>query len=266
MSDNPQTPAHPSHQIIDGAEPFFFPGGPAGCLLIHGYTGTPKEMRWLGEYLSELGHTVLGIRLFAHATTPEDMKRARWADWLADVEDGFHILNSCCQKVFVIGLSMGGILSLLFASRRPLAGVVAMSTPHHLPNDPRIRFIKPLSLIQPYLPKGPPAWFDQKAFQEHISYPSDPTRAYAEVRDMLVEMRKGLENIHAPVLLINSKDDPVVTPEERHLELIFEGLGSQEKQSLWIEQSGHVIPRDAQREQVFQAVGNFVNRLAAPIP
>jgi carboxylesterase len=251
---------------MNGAEPFLFPGGPIGCLLIHGFTGTPKEMRWCGEYLAAQGHTVLGIRLFAHATQQADMIRARWTDWLADVEDGYHMLRGSCQKVFVIGLSMGGILSLLLASRRELAGVVILSTPHHLPSDPRIRFVKPLSLVKPTMPKSPPAWFDQEAYQEHLSYPSDPTRAFAELRDMLEAMRKGLPNIQAPALLVYSKDDPVVTPEEGHMELIFQSLASQEKQSLWIEKSGHVVTRDAQRQQVFEAIGNFVNRLALLAP
>jgi hypothetical protein len=50
-------------QIISTAEPFFFPGGPIGVLLVHGFTGSPKEMRWMGEYLAQDGFTVLGIRL-----------------------------------------------------------------------------------------------------------------------------------------------------------------------------------------------------------
>ncbi len=58
---------HP--RIISGAEPFFFPAGQTGCLLVHGLTGTPKEMYWMGEYLSAHGITVLGVRLAGHAPT-----------------------------------------------------------------------------------------------------------------------------------------------------------------------------------------------------
>ena len=65
-------------QIIPTAEPFFLPGQPGkpGCLLIHGFTGAPKEMRWMGEYLSrEAGFPCLGVRLAGHATQPADMIR-----------------------------------------------------------------------------------------------------------------------------------------------------------------------------------------------
>ena len=49
--------------IIPGAEPFFYRGGPIGALLIHGFTGAPKEMRLLAEALAAEGLTVLGVRL-----------------------------------------------------------------------------------------------------------------------------------------------------------------------------------------------------------
>ncbi|HLA87386.1 MAG TPA: hypothetical protein VJL10_05165, partial [Anaerolineales bacterium] len=73
------------NQLIPTTEPFFFSGGRTGCLLIHGFTGTPKEMRWMGEYLNQQGLTCLGIRLAGHATHPEDMRRSRWTDWAASV-------------------------------------------------------------------------------------------------------------------------------------------------------------------------------------
>ncbi|MCE7861299.1 MAG: carboxylesterase, partial [Chloroflexi bacterium CFX2] len=60
-------------KIIETAEPFLLPGNRTGILLIHGFTGTPKEMRWMGDYLNEFGYSCLGIRLAGHATTPEDM-------------------------------------------------------------------------------------------------------------------------------------------------------------------------------------------------
>ena len=244
--------------LIPTAEPFFFPGGKTGCLLVHGFTGTPKEMRWMGEYLAGQGHSVLGVRLAAHATQPEDMIRARWHDWLASVEDGWHILSGCCERIYLLGLSMGGLLALIFAARYPAAGLVVMSTPHHLPGDPRLRFIKQLSAFQPFVPKGPAEYFEPQAFRDHICYPADPTRSYAELKALTVEMQSSLPKINAQALLIYSKQDAVVTPQERHMELIYAGLGSAEKRMLWIENSSHVITKDAQRLAVFQAAAEFI--------
>jgi carboxylesterase len=57
--------------IVPSTEPFFFPGDEVGCLLIHVFTGAPKELRWMGEYLAEKGRTVLAVRLAGHATRPK---------------------------------------------------------------------------------------------------------------------------------------------------------------------------------------------------
>ncbi|MBN1146746.1 MAG: alpha/beta fold hydrolase [Anaerolineales bacterium] len=249
--------------ITPTAEPFFFPGSRTGCLLVHGFTGTPKEMRWLGEYLAQQGYSVLGVRLAAHATRPEDMIRARWRDWLASVEDGWNLLSGCCERIFVMGLSMGGMLALTFAARFPVAGVVAMATPHHMPPDPRVPFIKLISIFKPLLPKEPSHWYDPQAYEQHADYPVDPTRAYIEVRDLMGVMRAALPQVTAPALLIYSKNDQTVTAQEKHMEQIYAALGSQDKQSLWVENSSHVITEDAARLEVFQAVADFVARRVA---
>jgi carboxylesterase len=252
-------------RIIPSAEPFFFPGAlpgrAVGCLLVHGFTGAPKEMRWLGEYLAERGYAVLGVRLAGHATQPQDLLRVRWEDWLTDVEDGWQLLSGVSQRIYLAGLSMGGMLSLLFASRFPVAGVIAMSTLHHVPKDWRLQHTEILSRIQPKIAKGASDWRDEEAARSHVDYPYYPTRAIAELRDLLEEMRLSLKKVTAPVLLINSKDDQTVRPEERHAEQILGALGSQDKSVVWIEGSGHVITRDAQRTRVFQATYEFIRRI-----
>jgi esterase/lipase len=72
----------PVSYIVPESEPFFFPGGTTGCLLLHGFSSTPGEMRPFGKYLAEKGFAVLGVRLAGHATHPNDLKRTRWIDWL----------------------------------------------------------------------------------------------------------------------------------------------------------------------------------------
>jgi len=250
-----------SSNCIQTAEPFFFPGDETGCLLVHGFTGTPKEMRWLGEDLAGQGRTVLGIRLAGHATKPDDMLRTRWQDWLASVEDGWYVLSGCTKRIFIAGLSMGGILSLRFAARFSVAGVVAMSTPHHLPPDRRLPYIKALSKVQPRITKGPSDWHDTEAEQAHVDYPDYPTRSLAELRDLLAEMRASLPQVTAPTLLIYSRQDGSVRPEDGHADLIYNALGSKQKSVFWVQGSGHVITCDAARPIVFQTVSQFIHQV-----
>lgn len=219
----------------------------------------------MGEYLSEHGYTSLGVRLAGHATQPADMIRSRYTDWLASVEDGYHTLRGIVDHVVLVGLSMGGVLSLLSSTRLEVAGVVVMSTPYALPPDPRLKYLEWLSLLVPYLPKGklPPGagWFDQEAWKEHISYPLNPVRSISELNKLLVEMRAALPCVKVPTLLIHSKDDGYVLPE--NMEHIYAELGASDKTKLYITGSGHVVPRDAARHQVFETALNFIRRIEA---
>ena len=253
-------------QIIETAEPFFLLGDRSkpACLLIHGFTGTPKEMRWMGEYLNEQGLTCLGVRLGGHATDPEDMIRSNWTDWVASVEDGYHILRGVTDDIFLIGLSMGGILSLLMSTRLNARGVVAISTPYKLPDDPRLRHIEWISKNVPYMPKSDEepgsSWFDKEAWKSHISYPQNPVRSIGELNKLLGEMRTALPKIDVPVLLMHSKDDNYVDPES--IEMIHADLkNASDKTKLYIRGSGHVLTRDAARRQVFESALEFIQRL-----
>lgn len=256
-----------SKQIIPTAEPFFFSGSRTGILLVHGFTGAPKEMRGLGEYLHrEHNFSVLGVRLSGHATHPEDMIRSSYADWLASVEDGHAMLSHQADSIIIMGLSMGGILALTTASYLPVRGVVAMSTPYKLPDDPRLRHIDWLSKIVPYMPKngGTPgeSWFDKEAFHRHVSYPENPVHAIGELNKLMNEMHNALSHIHVPVCLIHSRDDHYVWKDS--MPRIHEELtATQDKQMLWIEGSGHVITSDAQRDIVYSTAANFVHRIIA---
>ena len=255
-------------QIIPSAEPFFFSNpNKTGILLVHGFTGAPKEMRWMGEYLNrEHGFACLGVRLAGHATKPEDMIRSTHADWLLSVEEGYHLLSGASERIYLAGLSMGGVLALTMAAQLPVAGVIAMATPYGLPQDWRLDYTKWLSKLQPYLPKSsdPPGtgWFDKQAWNEHVSYPQNPLRSIGELKKLLELMRSALPRVTAPTLLIYSKDD-IYLPlgSEASMNYIYDHLGSTRKQKLLISGSGHVLTRDAQRETVFRAAAEFIHSL-----
>lgn len=252
--------------LIPSAEPFLLPGGQTGCLLVHGFAGTPKEMRWMGEDLQRRGYTVLAPRLSGHATQPADMVRTRYQDWLTSVEEGWQLLSGLTERIFLIGLSMGGALSLLSATRLPVAGVVAMSTPFSLPPDPRLKAAKAISVLVPYLRKESRAeatpgtgYFDESLWDYHVSYPVNPIRSLAELEALLAEMRLALPKIQVPVLLIHSRQDAYVLPE--NLTQIYARLQTPQKSLLWIEGSGHVVTEEPPRHQVYAAAADFIARV-----
>ncbi len=201
----------------------------------------------------------MGVRLAGHATRLDDMVRQSWQDWLASVEGGYSYLKSIVDDIFIIGLSMGGVLSLLFASQFPVSGVVTMSTPYALPHDPRLPFLRVISLFISRVNKGAADWRNPEAALDHVEYPYHPTRGILQLRDLLQTMRTSLPGITSPALIIHSKNDLGVAPQ--NAELIYNALGARDKQILWVENSGHVIPREPDRWIAFQATEAFIQRV-----
>ena len=236
------------------------PGSRTGCLLIHGFTGAPDEMRPLGSHLSSAhNHTVLGLRLTGHATRMKDLNRTRWRDWVASVEDGFHLLSGMTDHVYLLGHSMGGVLALYAAAQYQVDGVITTATPYQLQQDWRLNIAEYLSPLIPAIPKGSPEWEQQHAANQEASYLRYPVRAIAELRDLLAAMRDALPRVTVPVLMMHSKEDRSAPFES--MEQISSRLGSQHKETLTIEKGGHMIVLNEASALVFQAAARFIDQL-----
>jgi len=246
--------------ILTGGEPFLFPGGRTGCLLLHGFTASPQEVRELGRQLASRGYTALGPRLYGHATQPRDILRARWMDWLGSAADGYHWLRGACDRVVVLGVSLGGVLAFHLAAEFEAAGVVGMGTPFAIPRDPRLRLLRLASPVVRFVPKGPPDWRDPSAAKTRVDYRVYPVAGLAEVEKAILAMRQRLAEVHCPVLLMHSLEDTFVPPE--NMQAICQALPAGDRQMISIRHSNHVLPLDASRDQVFEAAAGFVARVA----
>lgn len=138
-----------------------------------------------------------------------------------------------------------------------------MSTPYELPPDPRSRFMQPLSIFIRNIAKGPPDWHNQDAAGDHIDYPAYPTKGIIQLDALLSEFRAALSGVKVPVLLIHSHTDQGVLPE--NMNNIYDALGSNEKSMLWLDDSGHVITREPERDVVFRAVAEFIEQHAVNV-
>jgi esterase/lipase len=138
-----------------------------------------------------------------------------------------------------------------------------MSTPYHIPYDYPGWMMKLISKVIPFQPKSneePGAsWFDKEAYAAHFSYPHNPVRSAAELLRLVTEMRQALPKINVPVLLIHSKNDTYVLPE--NVEHIYADLGTSDKTKLYVTEAGHVVTRDAAKGQVFEAAKDFIQRI-----
>lgn len=243
---------------MPGAEPFFHRGNRVGCLLLHGFTGTPNEMRELGTRLHSQGYTALGPALAGHATKIEDMIPTRWEDWYRTATEAYDQLAQTCDAIFPIGLSLGGALALHLAAHRAVAGVVAVAAPASI-NNWRIlpfKFLPPLFHLFPTIRKKlKHADLDD----HHIRYMAYPTAAAASmIRDFFPHLMTDLGDVQAPTLLIQSRSDRVVP--HNSMPTLYAHLGSREKTMEWLELGGHQALEDHDKETAFEHITRFIER------
>jgi carboxylesterase len=242
--------------VIPGAEEFYFRGGRIGCLLIHGFAGSPSEMLLLGEYLADRGYTVLGVRLEGHGTSPEDMVCTDRQQWYQSVVQGFQKIRQDCEQVFTIGLSMGGILALYLASEHTTDGVVVLSAPIFL-NNYKLPFLPIYRLFRTYEPRPRKALPVDSKY--NIAYEKVPLRCVTSLLELINMTKERLCKIKSPVLIVQSKVEHTVKPESA--EYIYKNLtGVEDKDLLWLHGSGHVVTLDKQRNVVCEAVEEFLHK------
>jgi carboxylesterase len=257
---SPRTPADDAHPVQAGCEPWSSPGGgPHGALVLHGFTGSPVSMRPLGEALADAGFVVELPRLPGHGTDPADLARTTWSDWLAEAERALGALQARVGdgRVVVVGLSMGGALTLALAeAHAELAGVVVINTPVQAPPgladglaqlvDGGLETIESIG--------GDIA--DPDA--DEVSYDTTPLRPLLSMLEAGVQVRDRLGQVRCPALVITSRQDHVVTPEDS--DVIAAALGGPVERR-WLEKSFHVATLDYDRAEVEASTVDFALRV-----
>ncbi|MGC9523860.1 MAG: alpha/beta hydrolase, partial [Anaerolineae bacterium] len=236
--------------------PFHLEGNHAGVLLIHGFTGSPAEMRLIGEYLHERGLTVSAPLLPGHGTTPEDLNRQRWQDWYRCVEEAFGELSAACDPVFIGGLSLGAVLTLrLAAEHAALSGAVAYS-PAVMTADKRSFLLPIVKHLIDQVPKPHLFLSDASADERLWYYDVYPTKAAHEVLKLASRTKRQLRRIDCPLLIIYSTDDEAIHPDSA--QFTYRKAGTEEKEIVALENCGHALTVDRQWEEVAERTYTFI--------
>jgi carboxylesterase len=261
-----QAPTAGVTTYLPGCEPYLAMGGDVGCLVLHGFTATPSEVRWLAEHLAGQGHTVYAPRLAGHGTTPEALARTRWPDWYATALDGYALLRAHCRRVFVVGHSMGGLLALMLASDRPVAGVAALAAPIQFRGPARWSWL--IRLFAPYTDQSDRTGFPERLRRAQaergeapvgrVRYDRWPTRGVAELVALSDATRARLPQVSAPLLLLYSERDPTVPLSDA--DLIVERVASRDVERHTLTACEHILPQDVERDRVFALTAAFVAR------
>lgn len=246
---------HDLSVIMPGAEPFFFEAGDSGCLLIHGISGSPQVFRAMGEKLAAQGISALGVRLKGHATKVEDMHSCSYQDWVESAEQELVRLGEKCSKLFCVGLSMGGVISLRLARLHPqkVNGLVTICSPYLL-RELKFKAIPVAKYFLKQIATGPKSINDPEAIEINYSHHSLP--AVHQLIKLTAVVRADLPQIKQPALIFGAKDDQVV--DQRDPGLIYEQIGSEKKELFWLEHSQHVAPLDYDKDLILDKIVSFV--------
>ena len=98
------------------AAPFSLGDGADACLLLHGLTGAPSEVRPVGEALARAGFRAIGPLLPGHGTTPHDLETVTRGEMLDAARDALLSLRGA-RRVYLCGLSMGALLAVQLAAK-----------------------------------------------------------------------------------------------------------------------------------------------------
>ena len=249
---------------LAASQPFQFSGGDHGVLLVHGFTGSPHDMRYLGTALHEAGFTVDCPRLPGHGTSGEDFLSTTEHDWQRRVLDAYYDLAGRCRSISVCGLSMGGVLSVILASRVPVTSLV-LAAPALLVNNrlmPVARFVGPFLKRQRVEPHN--TYDDQPEIRRLVDeYWSWQWNMPAARLYRLMRMaRRRIRHVTAPTLTVVSENDNTVPA--RTADYIANRIGSEKHQEATLQESGHVIPNDSERERFSRLVIDWFRSPASP--
>ncbi len=246
-----------STQIVsDECKEQFYEGDKRCVLLIHGYTGSPHDMVYLGKRLNQKGFSVYIPRLPGHGTNHEDFLNSNHNDWLRKAVDSYINLSKRYKDVFCCGLSMGGLLTLLIAAQFNPRKIALAAPALNAANNMiyLTPFIKPFvkKIKRPNSQKRDEEFLNRLQ-KEYWDY-DWPSKA-SELLKLQRITKKRLKEIHSDCFTIVSKADKTVPLNV--LELIENGISSKIKKSLILEKSPHVVVNDIEKEKVADEIINW---------
>lgn len=242
--------------VWEEAEPFFYAGSEVAVMLLHGFTASPSEMRLLGEKLREYGYSVSAPLLPGHGSHPKHLNQTTAERWKEAVRIELEYLLSSYAQVVVVGLSMGGVLTL-WANEEgyPLLGTVAINPALEIRNM-LSRFSVPLSKTLRYLPKGKSEESRRLERMGRFAYDVVPVRAFREFDRLRREVIARIDEVKGNVLFFQApRDESVVAAE---VENIFHRLPTDSKEFIPLPQSSHVATMGPELDIISSSINQHI--------
>jgi carboxylesterase len=248
--------------IMTGAEPWSHDGdGSHGAVVLHGFTGNPGSMRAVAEALAAKGFHVEMPLLPGHGTHVDDMLPTRWSDWVGEAEAAYQRLAQRATHIVVVGLSMGGALTLRLGADHPeIAGLVCIN-PVTKSQPPEV-----IDMLRGMIDGGTAV---MPGIGSDIADPDAKENAYdgtplepliSMLLDGVTALGDEFPGMRMPLLLLTSPQDHVVEPSNG--DFLAETYGGPVER-ISLERSYHVATQDYDKDLIFEATVDFASRVAA---
>jgi carboxylesterase len=265
---------------------FTLAGGRTGFLLIHGLGGTPVELKFVAKGIARAGFTVHCCQLAGHCGSEEDLLATGWPDWYASVEAALERMRAECDVVIVGGLSMGAVLALRLAARRPndVDGLAlyaptlwydGWSTPWYrfLVDAAMLtrfgqfilsrfyRFVErePYGIKDPYIRAVVVAAM-KSGDNSQAGLFVTPGECVRQLCLLVADVKRELASIRTPALLVQAREDDLSS--FRNAEYLQRNLGGI-VDTLVLDDSFHIVTVDSQRDLVIEGSVAFATLLVA---
>ena len=212
-------------------EPFDLPGTAGGALLVHGFMGTPRDMRPLAAALNGQGWETRGLLLPGFGREVSSLPDRRMEDWAAAIRAALTDLQQRHARTLLAGHSLGGGLALQMAAELQPDGLILLApfwtvdiwlwrtlpVLCHFVRDIRVFSLQKLDFTDPETRRGlaaflPGADLDDPAIQKAVLQFSLPTRLFNQVRRVGQTGHQRAPEVRSKTLVLQGSQDTLVTP------------------------------------------------------
>lgn len=264
---------------------FFLPGDKNLCFLIHGLTGTAKEMGSIAQHLNKRGFSVAGPLMANHNKSISCLKRTTWEKIYGAIRGEFIKYGDDYKNISVAGLSFGALIGILLAYEFPdkVKAINCFSPTLFFDGwgNPKSRIFLPLIYKTPlkywlYFKEEYPYGIKNERLREKIEnfykeaklfdyskvhlygYPVIPVSCIYQNYLLSKKIISILKEIKTPIQLMQARDDDVSSP--RNSRCIYDRVGSKEKEIIFFEDSYHIITADQERGKAAEKTAAFFEK------
>jgi carboxylesterase len=222
------------------------------AILVHGFTGVPAHFRPMGEALSGAGYTVVAPLLAGHGTTIEDMAKTDRDDWIDSVRVAFESVAEDHDRIHLVGLSMGGLISIIVGAEVGAATISTINSPISF-RDKKIYLAGLMHPFRPEVrwPEENPPDLDDEVKPFYLTYPGFPTKASVGLLSISRQALRTAASVGCPALVVQSLVDETVDPRSGTKLAKAFGPGTH---LVWLETSRHNSLLDRERDVIHRAV------------